>query len=68
MIRDRKPEEAGTDNDNRFDRSYQFGSYHPGICQFVFGDGHVRPISAKTDTVLLGYLAQRSDGQFVTLP
>ena len=54
--------------DNRFQRWIQFGSYHPGICQFVFGDGHLRSVPVTTDTVLLGYLAQRNDGQFVTLP
>ena len=37
----------------------RFGSYHPGICQFVFGDGSVRLLSNSVDTLILGYLATR---------
>ena len=40
-----------------------FGSYHPGVCQFVLGDGSVRAFSNSIDTVILGYLANRRDGQ-----
>jgi prepilin-type N-terminal cleavage/methylation domain-containing protein len=45
---------------NRF---WQFGGYHPGVCQFVMGDGRVVPLSAATSTDVLGLLAQRRDGQ-----
>ncbi len=46
----------------------RFGSYHPGICQFLFGDGSVRSIDNDIDANTLGYLANRDDGQAVTLP
>jgi prepilin-type processing-associated H-X9-DG protein len=41
----------------------QFGSYHTsGICQFVFGDGHVEGISPSIATSTLGLLMMRNDG------
>jgi prepilin-type N-terminal cleavage/methylation domain-containing protein len=39
-----------------------FGSYHPGVCQFTFGDGSVRPIPVTTDIHILSKLADRNDG------
>jgi len=48
--------------------SYQirnFGSYHPGVCLFVFGDGSVRSLANSIDTQILGYLAVRNDGQVI---
>jgi hypothetical protein len=39
-----------------------FGSAHPGICQFALADGSVRPIQLNIDEVLLGRLAARNDG------
>ena len=39
-----------------------FGSYHPGVCNFVLGDGSVRAISVTIDTTTLGRLADRADG------
>jgi len=42
-----------------------FGSYHPGICQFVFGDGRVKSISVSADEVVLGNLANREDGALI---
>jgi prepilin-type N-terminal cleavage/methylation domain-containing protein len=44
----------------------QFGSYHPGICQFVLGDGSVRAISVAIDATNLGRLANRYDGEVIT--
>jgi hypothetical protein len=44
---------------------YTFGSWHPGICQFVFGDGSVGPLQSTIDSVILGYLADRRDGNVV---
>jgi prepilin-type processing-associated H-X9-DG protein len=41
----------------------QFGSYHPGVCQFVFGDGSVRAVPVSVSGTILGLLAQRNDGQ-----
>jgi prepilin-type N-terminal cleavage/methylation domain-containing protein len=46
--------------------SYQFGSYHPGVCQFVMCDGSVRPIDISIDNDNLGRLACRDDQQVVT--
>jgi prepilin-type N-terminal cleavage/methylation domain-containing protein len=43
----------------------QFGSYHAKIVPFVFGDGSVRYLPVSIDTTILGYLAQRDDGQAV---
>jgi prepilin-type N-terminal cleavage/methylation domain-containing protein len=40
-----------------------FGSYHPGVCQFVFGDGRVAPLANSIDLVTLGRLCHRSDGE-----
>ena len=45
--------------------NYNFGSYHPGICQFVFADGHVQGLSTSTDTAVLDLLANRHDGQVI---
>jgi prepilin-type N-terminal cleavage/methylation domain-containing protein len=46
----------------------RFGSWHPGICQFVFCDGTVRIIRNSIDTATLRRLAARDDGQSVNLP
>ncbi|UUO05701.1 DUF1559 domain-containing protein [Blastopirellula sp. J2-11] len=42
-----------------------FGSYHPGICQFVFVDGSVQSIPVTIDSTTLGYLAARNDGEVI---
>jgi prepilin-type N-terminal cleavage/methylation domain-containing protein len=46
--------------------SRRFGSWHPGVCQFVFCDSSVRAIRNSIDEVNLGRLAVRNDGQVVT--
>lgn len=43
----------------------QFGSWHTGVCQFVFGDGSVRTLSVSTPGTTAGLLAVRDDGQVV---
>ena len=48
--------------------SGQFGSWHPGICQFVFGDGSVRALPVTTDLATLDRIANRDDGEPVSLP
>ncbi len=53
---------ARTPTDTPADR---FGSYHPGVCQFVFGDGSVRAISVTTPLTTLRLLANISDGQII---
>ncbi len=40
----------------------RFGSSHPGVCQFVFCDGSVKPVSNTVDDVTLTRLADRADG------
>jgi prepilin-type N-terminal cleavage/methylation domain-containing protein/prepilin-type processing-associated H-X9-DG protein len=46
--------------------NYQFGSYHSGLVQFVFGDGSVRGVRNSIPGTTLGYLANRADGNVVT--
>ncbi|MGL4943797.1 MAG: DUF1559 domain-containing protein [Thermoguttaceae bacterium] len=45
-----------------------FGSYHPGICQFVLGDGSVRSVSVTTPYNILAAYADCADGKSVSLP
>ncbi len=42
--------------------SARFGSWHPGVCQFVFGDGSVQALPVSINTTVLGNLADVSDG------
>jgi prepilin-type N-terminal cleavage/methylation domain-containing protein len=53
-------------NPNQTDNRSRFGSWHPGVCQFVMGDGSVYPIRVTIDLTTLGYLARRDDGQPVS--
>ena len=39
-----------------------FGSYHPGICQFVIGDGSVRSLGVDLSPDILRLLVVRNDG------
>jgi prepilin-type N-terminal cleavage/methylation domain-containing protein/prepilin-type processing-associated H-X9-DG protein len=43
-----------------------FGSWHAGICQFLFCDGHVSPLAVDIDATSLDRLATRADGQFTS--
>jgi type II secretory pathway pseudopilin PulG len=43
-----------------------FGSYHPGVCQFVLCDGSVRALSVTIDPTNLRRLADRADGEVIT--
>jgi type II secretory pathway pseudopilin PulG len=47
---------------------YQFGSYHPGICNFLLGDGSVRAVPVTCPTGTLNALVRVNDGAVVTLP
>jgi hypothetical protein len=40
-----------------------FGGYHTSVCQFLLGDGSVRPVSNSTDPIILALLANIADGQ-----
>jgi prepilin-type N-terminal cleavage/methylation domain-containing protein/prepilin-type processing-associated H-X9-DG protein len=44
----------------------KFGSYHPGVCQFVFCDGSVRAIRNNIDSENLRRLAVRNDGEVIS--
>lgn len=44
----------------------KFGSWHPGICQFVFVDGSTRMIRTTIDTANLRRYAVRNDGELNT--
>jgi len=49
--------------------SYGFGSWHPGVCMFLIGDGSVRSFSNTTSPEgVLRPLADVADGQPVALP
>ncbi|MDR1271295.1 MAG: DUF1559 domain-containing protein [Planctomycetaceae bacterium] len=49
--------------------SYDFGSSHPGVCQFLLGDGSVRSLTNTTPKFeVLAHLVHVSDGKEVTLP
>jgi prepilin-type N-terminal cleavage/methylation domain-containing protein/prepilin-type processing-associated H-X9-DG protein len=41
----------------------RFGSWHPGVCQFVFADGHVQALSNSIDINTLVLLCVRNDGK-----
>ena len=45
-----------------------FGSFHPGVCQFLVGDGAVRAVSVTTTPVLVCRLGDVQDGVSVALP
>jgi prepilin-type N-terminal cleavage/methylation domain-containing protein len=45
-----------------------FGSWHTGICQFVWGDGSVRVLLNSIDTLTLSYLTSIADGNIISEP
>jgi len=48
---------------------FRFGSWHPGICNFLMGDGAVRSVSHTTPTnTILFPLSHVNDGMPVSLP
>ncbi len=38
-----------------------FGSWHPSVCHFVFGDGRVKPVQTSINPVILDLLTVRND-------
>ena len=55
-------------DDNRDGRWHMFGSWHPGVCQFVMADGAVLAFDNATDLTTLRQLGDRRDGQAFTFP
>lgn len=55
-------------NDDTIANPKHFGSWHPGVCQFVLGDGSVRNIPVTVDLTLLYNLMHKQDGKVVSLP
>ncbi|MDO5553853.1 MAG: DUF1559 domain-containing protein [Planctomycetia bacterium] len=49
-------------------RGYGFGSWHPGCCNFLMGDGSVRSVSVTTPPDILASLSLVNDGETVELP
>jgi len=47
---------------------YSFGSWHPGVCNFLMGDGAVTSISNTTSTLLMCRLGCVNDGQSASIP
>jgi prepilin-type N-terminal cleavage/methylation domain-containing protein/prepilin-type processing-associated H-X9-DG protein len=43
----------------------QFGSWHTGVVNFVFGDGHVAGLSTSISGTTLGALATRAGGEVI---
>ena len=51
----------------QFGDNPQWGSYHPGVCNFVFGDGSNHSVPTSVDEEVLRRLCSRNDGQVVKL-
>ena len=47
---------------------YRFGSWHPGISQFAFGDARVEAVANHADPQTLLYMSGRGDGKPYSLP
>jgi hypothetical protein len=61
------PVDAGVTSDRILHSSYQFGSNHPGVVNFVLGDGSVRGVSVSILPKPLADLANVSDGNTASL-
>ena len=62
------PLASGDDDDHvqAHNTNMPFGGPHPGICLFVRCDGSVNATSSSLDPIVLGYLANRTDGQVIS--
>ncbi len=54
--------------DSLHDKYMMFGSWHPGVTQFVYGDSRVVAIKNFVEPLTLQYAGHRSDGQSYNLP
>ena len=58
-----------TSSGNALNGGYDFGSAHPGVCNFLIGDGSVQSVSNTTPKRdVLAYLVQVDDGQAKSIP
>jgi len=57
-----------TDESSSSSSSGRFGSAHPGVVLFCFGDGSVRSVALTTPANILAALGTVNDGTTVTLP
>ena len=57
-----------TDNTVSPSYTHQFGGYHPGVCNFLIGDGSVRGLPVTTSTRILMALGEVDDGNVIALP
>jgi prepilin-type processing-associated H-X9-DG protein len=57
---------TGCENNINGTAAFGFKSRHPGVCQFVFGDGSVRSLSESMDHGTYNLLGAKGDG--VTIP
>ena len=48
-------------------KEHGFGSAHPGVVNFVFGDGSVAALSKTADLNMMNNLGKRADGELVNL-
>ena len=46
--------------------NWYFGGPHTGVCQLVFGDGHVQALSVNISTTVLGYLATKAHEEVIS--
>lgn len=54
---------------NSLNGGFDFGSGHPGVCNFLMGDGSVRAVSVTVPKYdILAPLTQVSDGEPITIP
>ncbi len=58
----------GPGEDGPYWGKFGYGSNHPGICQFVLGDGSVRAFPITLDYTMLYRWGSVSDGENVALP
>ena len=50
------------------DKYLMFGSWHPGVTQFVYGDSRVVAVKNFVEPLTMQYAGHRSDGQSFNLP
>ncbi len=64
----RMNDRENVDITNAWNFDVMFGSWHPGICQFLLGDGAVRSVAVTTPVAITDAYSRVSDGVVVQLP